>query len=62
VIKPINYLIMGVVIAGIAALMAMPSVLALEKTLKAQSIQAKQRIEQQVQASKEATLPAHPAP
>jgi len=61
VIKPLNYLIMGVVIAGIAALMAMPSVLALEKTLKAQSIQAKQRIEQQVQASKEANPPAHPA-
>jgi type II secretory pathway component PulF len=51
VIKPINYLIMGVVIAGIAALMAMPSVLALEKTLRAQSIQAKH--DQQVQASKE---------
>jgi len=61
VIKPLNYLIMGVVIAGIAALMAMPSVLALEKTLKAQSIQAKQRIEQQVQASKEANPPARPA-
>jgi type II secretory pathway component PulF len=58
-IKPINYLIMGVVIAGIAALMAMPSVLALEKTLKAQSIQAKQRIEQQVQSSKEANQQTH---
>jgi type II secretory pathway component PulF len=62
VIKPINYLVMGVVIAGIAALMAMPSVLALEKTLKAQSIQAKQRIEQQVRISKDANQQPHTAP
>jgi predicted RND superfamily exporter protein len=60
VIKPINYLVMGVVVAGIAALMAMPSVLALEKTLKAQSVQAKQRIEQHAKTSSEANQQTSP--
>ncbi len=56
VIKPINLAIMGLVIAMMAALVGLPSLLVLEKTFQQQNDQARSRYEQRAEDKQAAPL------